>query len=44
MRVNQIQVPQGAGLLRSKLVKPQLPGKLVPRQVFTVFAEKLALV
>ena len=38
---NQTQASHGAGILRSKLVKPQISGKLVARKVFTTFADKL---
>tara|TARA_R110001592_G_C13182079_1_gene751063 strand:+ start:3692 stop:6451 length:2760 start_codon:yes stop_codon:yes gene_type:complete len=37
----QIQAPNRSGILRSKLVKPQISGKLVPRKVFTTLADKL---
>ena len=39
---NQTQTSQGAGILRGKLVKPQVSSKLVARKVFTTFADKLA--
>ncbi|MFT6365298.1 MAG: ATP/maltotriose-dependent transcriptional regulator MalT [Patiriisocius sp.] len=41
MEGKQLQAPQGAGLMLSKLVKPEISGKLVPRGAFTSFAEKL---
>tara|TARA_R110001599_G_scaffold183562_1_gene376844 strand:- start:6383 stop:9142 length:2760 start_codon:yes stop_codon:yes gene_type:complete len=41
MRGKQTQARYGAGILRSKLVKPQISGTLVPRKVFTTFADKL---
>ncbi|MFT7548117.1 MAG: ATP/maltotriose-dependent transcriptional regulator MalT [Candidatus Azotimanducaceae bacterium] len=41
MKGKQLQTPRGAGILLSKLVKPEISGKLVPRGVFTKFAVKL---
>jgi ATP/maltotriose-dependent transcriptional regulator MalT len=37
----RLQPLHEAGILRSKLVKPEVSGKLVPREVFTTFAGKL---